>query len=108
MGTSGDEVLTTSDVIERRAYVTLLFSDVCDYTRIIEKLDPEDADELRTRVGEWDAVRSYVEDGFGYARSRGAGQRRDLGIVGSAGSAVDAVERERSQAGLPSTPDPRP
>lgn len=63
--------------------------------------------ELRTRVGEWDAVRSYVEDGFGYARSRGAGQRRDLGIVGSAGSAVDPVEHARSQAGLPSTPDPR-
>jgi hypothetical protein len=63
--------------------------------------------ELRTRVGEWDAVRPYVEDAYSYARSRGEGERRDLGIVGSAGSAVDPVERDRARAGLPSTPDPR-
>jgi hypothetical protein len=63
--------------------------------------------ELRTRAGEWDAVRAYVEDAFSYARSRGAGTRRDSSVVGSAGSAVDPVERDRSRAGLPSTPDPR-
>ena len=78
------------------------------YADIEPELQRRWPNEFRTRVGEWDAVRSYVEDGFGYARSRGAGQRRDLGIVGSAGSAVDPVEHERSQAGLPSTPDPRP
>ena len=64
--------------------------------------------ELRSRVGEWDAVRSYVEEGYSHARSRGAGERRDHTIVGSAGSAVDPVELDRSRAGLPSTPDPRP
>ena len=64
--------------------------------------------ELRERVGEWDAVRSYVEEGYSHARSRGAGERRDTSIVGSAGSAVDPVERDRARAGLPSTPDPRP
>jgi hypothetical protein len=63
--------------------------------------------ELRSRVGEWDAVRSYVEEGYSHARSRGAGERRDHTIIGSAGSAVDPVERDRSRAGLPSTPDPR-
>lgn len=63
--------------------------------------------ELRSRVGEWDAVRAYVEEGYSHARSRGAGERRDHTIIGSAGSAVDPVERDRSRAGLPSTPDPR-
>lgn len=62
--------------------------------------------ELRARAGEWDAVRSYVEDAFGYARSRGAGQRRDPNIIGTAGSAVDPVERDRARAGLPSIPEP--
>jgi len=61
--------------------------------------------ELRQRVGEWDAVRPYVEDAYGYARSQGVGERRDTSIIGSAGSAVDPVERDRSRAGLPSTPD---
>jgi hypothetical protein len=61
--------------------------------------------ELRAHAGEWDAVRTYVEDAYGYARSRGAGERRDPTIVGSAGSAVDPVERDRARAGLPSTPD---
>lgn len=50
MGRAGDESPTTSEVVERRSYVTLLFSDVCDYTTIIEKLDPEDADEFRASI----------------------------------------------------------
>lgn len=62
--------------------------------------------ELRARAGEWEAVREYVEDAFGHARSRGAGQRRDATIVGTAGSAVDPVERDRARAGLPSIPEP--
>ncbi|MFZ5891848.1 MAG: ATP-binding protein [Myxococcota bacterium] len=52
MGSPADESLTLSDVVERRSYVTLLFADVCNYTQIIEKLDPEDADELRASVVE--------------------------------------------------------
>jgi len=63
--------------------------------------------ELRSQAGEWDAVRSYVEEGYSHARSRGAGERRDPSIIGSAGSAVDPVELDRARAGLPSTPDPR-
>jgi hypothetical protein len=63
--------------------------------------------ELRSRAGEWDAVRPYVEEGYSHARRRGVGERRDHTIVGSAGSAVDPVERDRSRAGLPSTPEPR-
>ena len=94
MGTSGDEVLTTSDVIERRAYVTLLFSDVCDYTRIIEKLDPEDADELRTRVAELanrvvtshgGQVNQFMGDGllavFGFPEPDENAVRRALGAT---------------------------
>ena len=63
--------------------------------------------DLRTQAGEWDSVRSYVEEGYSHARSRGGGERRDRSIIGSGGSAVDPVELERARAGLPSTPDPR-
>jgi hypothetical protein len=63
-------------------------------------------DELRTHVGEWEAARPFVEDAFGYARNRGLGVRRDTGVIGSAGSAVDPVERDRSRAGLPSVDEP--
>ena len=34
----------------RRCHVTLLFSDVCDYTTLAEQLDPEDAYRLRRYV----------------------------------------------------------
>jgi hypothetical protein len=61
--------------------------------------------ELREQAGDWDSVRRYVEDAYGAARSRGVGERRDPTIVGSAGSAVDPVERDRAQAGLPSVPE---
>ncbi len=40
----------SDEVVERRAYVALLFSDVSDYTKIIEASDPEDADELRGSI----------------------------------------------------------
>jgi hypothetical protein len=63
-------------------------------------------DELRTRAGEWGAVRRYVEDGYSHARSQGLGERRDRTVVGSAGSAVDPVELERARAGLPSVEGP--
>jgi class 3 adenylate cyclase/tetratricopeptide (TPR) repeat protein len=42
---------TASDVVERRCHVTLLFSDLCDYTPMSEALDPEETDELRQSIG---------------------------------------------------------
>ncbi|HUQ83964.1 MAG TPA: hypothetical protein VM076_22635 [Gemmatimonadaceae bacterium] len=63
-------------------------------------------DDLRSKAGEWDAVRSSVQDAYGHAQSGGAGQRRDTSVIGSAGSAVDPVELERARAGLPSVPEP--
>jgi len=64
-------------------------------------------DEFRTRVGEWDAVRPFVEDAYSYAHSKGVGERRVWAVVGSAGSAVDPVELDRARAGAPSVPEPR-
>jgi class 3 adenylate cyclase/tetratricopeptide (TPR) repeat protein len=49
-GSPADEA-TSGDVLERRAHVTLLFSDLCDYTPISESLDPEETDELRRSIG---------------------------------------------------------
>jgi hypothetical protein len=51
----------------------------------------------------WDAVRPYVRDAYGHARSEGAGAHRDLSVIGSAGSAVDPDELARAQHGQPST-----
>jgi hypothetical protein len=76
------------------------------FTEVEPELRRRWSDELRSRAGEWDAVRAYVEDGYSYARSRGLGERRDQGIIGSAGSAVDPVERDRARSGLPSTEGP--
>jgi hypothetical protein len=59
--------------------------------------------DLRARHGEWDAVRPYVRDAYGHARSEGAGVRRDLAVAGSAGSAVDPDELARVRRGEPST-----
>lgn len=59
--------------------------------------------DLRARHGEWDHVRPYVRDAYGHARSEGAGARRDAGVLGSAGSAVDPDELARARSGLPST-----
>lgn len=87
-------MLTVSDVIERRSYVTLLFSDVCDYTRVIENLDPEDADELRTRIVELanrvvtshgGQVNQFMGDGllavFGFPEPDENAVRRALGAA---------------------------
>jgi class 3 adenylate cyclase/tetratricopeptide (TPR) repeat protein len=49
-GPPADEA-TQAEVLERRAHVTLLFSDLCDYTPISESLDPEETDELRRSIG---------------------------------------------------------
>lgn len=105
MGRSGDEVLTTSDVMERRAYVTLLFSDVCDYTRVIEKLDPEDADELRTSIvelanrvvtGHGGQVNQFVGDGllavFGFPEADENAARRALAAALEFHAAVAELE----------------
>ncbi|MDF1502934.1 hypothetical protein [Roseisolibacter sp. H3M3-2] len=59
--------------------------------------------DLRGRHGEWDAVRPYVRDAYGHARSEGAGVRRDTSVLGSAGSAVDPDELARARRGEPST-----
>jgi hypothetical protein len=59
-------------------------------------------DELRARAGEWPRARRYARDAFGHARAEGAGARRDAGVVGSGGSAVDPVELDRARHGLPS------
>jgi hypothetical protein len=61
-------------------------------------------DELRARAGAWEAVRRHVLDAYGHARAEGAGARRMTGVIGSGGSAVDPVELERAQRGLPSVP----
>jgi hypothetical protein len=59
-------------------------------------------DELRARAGDWEQARRHVLDAYGHARSEGAGERRNPGVIGSAGSAVDPVELDRAQHGLPS------
>jgi hypothetical protein len=62
-------------------------------------------DELRARAGEWEHARRYVLDAYGHARAEGAGARRNPHVIGSGGSAVDPVELDRAQHGLPSTAD---
>jgi hypothetical protein len=59
-------------------------------------------DELRARAGDWEHARRHVLDAYGHARSEGAGERRNTRVIGSAGSAVDPVELDRAQHGLPS------
>jgi hypothetical protein len=62
-------------------------------------------DELRARASgaaAWPDVRRYVRDAYGHARAEGVGARRDAGVVGSGGSAVDPVELDRARQGLPS------
>jgi len=62
-------------------------------------------DDFRTRHGEWDAVRRYVRDGYGHARSEGDGRRLGTMGIGTGASAVDPVELERARSGLPSRDD---
>ena len=54
-------------------------------------------DDLRGRVGEWDAISRFVEEGYSHARSQGVGEHRDLGVIGTGGSAVNPVERDRAE-----------
>jgi hypothetical protein len=61
-----------------------------------------DADLRTQHRAEWDAVRPYVRDAYGHARSEGAGVRRNAGVIGSAGTAVDPVELDRARGGRPS------
>lgn len=41
---------TSKDPVEQRSYVTLLFSDLCDYTELSELVDPEEMNELRRTI----------------------------------------------------------
>jgi hypothetical protein len=77
-----------------------------DFGAVEPELRRHWSDDLRTRAGEWDAARRYVETGYTYARSRGLTARRDPSVVGSAGSAVDPTELARARSGLPSTDEP--
>lgn len=65
-------------------------------------------DELRARAGDWEQARRHVLDAYGHARAEGAGDRRTPGVVGSGGSAVDPVELDRAQRGLPSVAEGEP
>lgn len=47
-----DSEQRNSDELGQRAHVTLLFSDLCDFTQLSEALDPEEVDELRLRLDE--------------------------------------------------------
>lgn len=52
-------------------------------------------DAMHGRTGNWEGVRRYVEHAYSHARAAGLAERRDPTVIGSAGSAVDPVERER-------------
>lgn len=75
-----------------------------DFTSVEPELRRAWDGELRTRHAvEWEAVRPYARDAYGHARSEGGHRRRDAGVIGSAGSAVDPVELARARAGESST-----
>jgi hypothetical protein len=61
--------------------------------------------DFRAQHGDWETVRHYVCDAYGHARAEGLGVRRDYGVIGTGGSAVDPVELERARAGLASRAD---
>ena len=73
-----------------------------DFDAIESELQRAWSGDLATSGGEWAHARRYVRDAYGHSRSAGAGVRRDLGVIGAAGSAVDPVELDRARAGLPS------
>src|SRR5687768_16145312 len=75
----------------RRCHVTLLFSDVCDYTSLAEALDPEDAYRLRRYVEQLvtgvirkhgGTISQFYGDGtlavFGYPTSEEEDSRRAI------------------------------
>lgn len=61
--------------------------------------------ELRAMHGEWDGVRQHVCDAYGHSRAENLGIRRQEGVIGTGGSAVDPLELARARAGLASRPD---
>jgi hypothetical protein len=70
------------------------------FTEVEPELRAAWTDELSRRAGGWEAVRTHVRDAYGHARAEGAGERRRAThLAGSAGSAVDPVELERSLRG---------
>lgn len=79
------------DTAGRRCHVTLLFSDVCDYTSLAEQLDPEDAFRLRRYVEQLvtgvirkhgGTISQFYGDGtlavFGYPTSEEEDSRRAI------------------------------
>jgi hypothetical protein len=58
--------------------------------------------DLGAQNGAWDRVRQHVCDAYGHSRGENFGIRRDLSIIGPAGSAVDPVELDRARSGLSS------
>ena len=86
-GGDGDE----REAAGRRCHVTLLFSDVCDYTSLAEALDPEDAYRLRRYVEQLvtavirkhgGTISQFYGDGtlavFGYPTAEEADSRRAI------------------------------
>jgi hypothetical protein len=61
--------------------------------------------DFAARYGRWEGVREYVCDAYGHSRGSNFGIRRDRGVVGTGGSAVDPLELERARAGLASRPE---
>ncbi len=73
-----------------------------DFLAVEPELQRAWSGELAAGHGDWALARRYARDAYGHARSIGAGVRRDLSVIGPAGSAVDPVELDRARAGLPS------
>jgi hypothetical protein len=59
------------------------------FTEVEPELRRRWTDELRSRAGEWDAVRPFVEDGYSYARSRGLGEQRGVRSIQSSSTERD-------------------
>jgi class 3 adenylate cyclase/tetratricopeptide (TPR) repeat protein len=53
-----------ADSLGQRAHVTLVFSDLCDYTRLSELLDPEEIDAIRSQLDELSASIILQHEGF--------------------------------------------
>ena len=53
-----------TEELGQRAHVTLVFSDLCDYTRLSEALDPEEIDAIRSQLDELAAAVIRRHAGF--------------------------------------------
>jgi hypothetical protein len=98
-----------ADVAYEAVRPAYMFGHVAAYQTPFVGLDFQAAErELRTawerdvgaRHGAWERVRQYVCDAYGHSRGEDFGIRRDEGVIGSAGSAVDPVELGRARSGL--------